>query len=324
MPFIFDADVFVISRSSRNAYQAIGNDSLPRTISGCGKGMDIIEIASPLLQELVNYSTNALVRCETSTSGEENEDLAVLALYLHIIEMTDSIEVLVSQSCPIPAIPLIRSSFEALLSIEYILEVDYVRRSLSWLAGYVHKRLAFYESLDPSTMRGKSFQKALSADKMLRNLKLPFPDSAEVQRAIANLQRLLARPQFQPIEAELSKCKRKYKRRPNWYRLFGGPSSLQELARHLNRNAQYEFLYRHWSTISHAHDFSRFLTRTTEGDSAIRGLRDPSQIKHVTIFTASFILNATPLVLGKFRPGEDIAEWYKREVRERFLLLLTK
>lgn len=280
---------------------------------------DIIEIASPLLQELVNYSTNAFARCATSTSGKENEDLAVLILYLHIIEMTDGVEVLVSQSCPVPAIPLVRSLFEALLSIEYILEADYVRRSLSWLADYVRKRLAFYESLDPSTTRGRSFQKALSADKVVRNVTLPDP--TEVQKAIANLQNLLARPQFQSIEAEFSKYKSKHKRRPNWYRLFGGPSNLQELARHLNKNAQYEFLYRSWSTISHAHDLSRFITRTTEGDPAIRGLRDPSQIKDVAIFAASFILNATRLVLGKFRPAEDIAKWYKREVRERFLLI---
>lgn len=280
---------------------------------------DIIEIASPLLQELVNYSTNAFARCATSTSGKENEDLAVLSLYMHIIEMTDGVEVLVSRSCPVPAIPLVRSSFEALLSIEYILEADYVRRSLSWLADYCRKRLAFYESLDPSTARGKSFQKALSADKVVWNVTLP--DLTEVQKAIANLQSLLARSQFHPIEVESKKCKKKDKRRPNWYRLFNGPRSLQQLAQHLKRDAQYEVLYRRWSTVSHAHDFSRFITKTTEGDPAIRGLRDPSQIKDVTIFAASFILNATRLVLGKFRPGEDTAKWYKREVRKRFLLM---
>lgn len=283
---------------------------------------DIIEIASPLLQELVNYSTRAFARCVTSTSGKENEDLAVLSLYLHIIEMTDGIEVLVARSCPVPAIPLVRSSFEALLSIEYILEADYVRRSLSWLADYFRKRLASYKSLDPSTTGGKPFKKTLSKDKVARNVTLP--DSTEVQKAIANLQHLMARPQFQPIEAEFNKCKSKDKKRPNWHRLFGGPSNLQQLAERLERHAQYEVLYRKWSTISHAHDFSQLITRTTEGEAAIKGLRDPSQIKDVTIFAASFILNATRLVLGEFRPGEDISRWYKREVRERFLLITKR
>jgi hypothetical protein len=117
---------------------------------------NIIDVASPLLQELVNYGTNAYVRCGTSASGKENEDVAAIILYLQIVEMTDGIEALVSQSCPAPAIPLVRSSFEALLFLDYILELDYVRRSLSWLVGYVHNRLDSYALLDTSTIRGHS------------------------------------------------------------------------------------------------------------------------------------------------------------------------
>jgi len=198
---------------------------------------DIIEIASPLLQELVNYSTNAYARCATSTSGSEDEDAAILTLYLHIIEMTDGVEVLVSQSCPVPAIPLVRSSFEALLSIKYILEADYVRRSLSWLVDYAHKRLTFYyEFMDPSTNRGKAFQKALRAHEYEEMQNLPLPPQIEVQQRIANLQDFLAKPHIQPVEAEFQNFKRQYKRRPNWYELFGGPGrSLYELARYLKR-----------------------------------------------------------------------------------------
>jgi hypothetical protein len=128
---------------------------------------EFIDIASSLLQELVNYGTNALVRCATSVSGKVDEDIAILALYRHIIEMTDGIEVLVSQSCAIPAIPLSRSSFEASLSMEYILEKDaeYIRRSLAWLVGYVHKRLDMYERFDPSTSKGQEFKRLFDQDK---------------------------------------------------------------------------------------------------------------------------------------------------------------
>ena len=282
---------------------------------------DIIEIASPLLQELVNYATNAFARCATSTSGREDEDSAVLTLYLHIIEMTDGVEVLVSQSCPAPAIPLVRSSFEALLSIKYILEEDYVRRSLSWLVDYAHKRLAFYESIDPSTDRGKAFQKPLRDHEYEAMQNVPLPPQAEVQKRITNWRDFLAKPHIRPIEVEFQKCKGKgkRKRRPNWYKLFGGPGSLFELAHHLKRGVDYEVLYRHWSSIAHAHDLSRFITVTTEGEAAIRGLRDPSKIKEVTRQATLYIFEATRLILGRFRPGENIDEWYTREVRERFL-----
>lgn len=278
---------------------------------------DIIEIASPLLQELVNYATNALARCATSTSGKEDEDLAVLALYRHIIEMTDGIEVLISQCCAIPAIPLLRSSFEALLSIEYVLENDqeYARRSLSWLVGYVHKRLDLYERLDTSTAKGKEFKRFFDEDKNIFNV--PLPPAVEAQKAKANLQSMLAKPHLQPIEAEFSS----YRRRPHWYKLFDGPSDLPALARHLKRRGQYEVLYRYWSRVAHAQDLLSFIARTAKGEPSIGRLRDPSLIKEVASYAASFILGATRLVLGKFRPGEDLSKWYKREVRERYLTI---
>jgi hypothetical protein len=33
------------------------------------------------------------------------------------------------------------------------------------------------------------------------------------------------------------------------------------------------------------------------------------------------MLQATRLVLGKFRPGEGLSQWYATEVRERYMLM---
>lgn len=271
---------------------------------------DVVEIASPLLQEVINYSTNALVRCATSSSGRVDEDLAVLALYRHIIEMTDAIEVLISQSCAIPAIPLLRSSFEALLSIEYILEENehYARRSLSWLVGYVHERLDMYNRLDSSTTKGDKFRALLTQDEALSNV--PLPASTEAQQAKANLLSLLAKPHLQPIETEFNR----HKGRPKWYQLFDGPRTLHALAKHLNQGARYEMLYRYWSRIAHAQDALEFI--------ATGRLRDPSQLAGTARFASAFLLRATRLLLRRLRPGEDVAPWYKREVRP-YLSLLT-
>jgi hypothetical protein len=212
----------------------------------------------------------------------------------------------------------VRSAFEALLSIEYILETNYVQRSLSWLASYAHNRLEFDESLNPTKPKGQAFQKALTDDKIVRKIVLPPQD--QVQAAIANLQHLLARPQFQEIEAEI----KKHRKKSHWYQLFGGPKNLREPASHLNRQAQYHVFYRHWSSIAHAHDLSRFINKTPEGKGTYKMLRNPNDIQEVTLNTAIIILNATRLVLGKFRPGENLASWYEREVQKRFLSFATK
>jgi hypothetical protein len=280
------------------------------------KAQEIIELGSPLLREIVNYSTNALIRCATTLTGFQNEDVAVMALYRHILEMSDGIEVLVSQSCAIPAIPLVRSSFEALLSLEYILEnkTYYTDRSLAWLLCYVHTRIKFYESLNISTKLGKTFLESLRQDKTINLNFITLPPQVESEKAIINLQNLLLRPQFQSIEEEYSR----YKKTPNWFSLFKGPNTIRDLAHHNKRDAQYDFLYRIWSTTTHAQDFSTFTDVLSRNQSGIRSLRDSSQLKDVITFSTTFLLNATRIVLHKFRPEENITNWYLTEVRDRY------
>jgi hypothetical protein len=280
----------------------------------------IIEIASDVLQELVNFASNALVRCATSTTGNENEDLAILSLYRNVMEMTDGIEVLVSQSCAIPAIPLVRSSFESLISMLYIVEEDskYVERSLAWLIDYIHQRLALYESLDPNTARGQDFQQSISLDDTVRTLQLP--SQADINNAIQNLQNLLAKPQLQVLNQDFLNLRGAKK----WHRLYGGPDNIRELARHVGRIVQYDFLYRYWSRVSHGHDFAPFIVKTPDGDSGIRGIRDSSELKSVANFAATFMLGATRIIIGKFRPDEDIRTWYEREVQPKYTQLYKR
>jgi len=274
--------------------------------------------ASPLLQEVVNFASNALVRCVSYSEGAENVDLAPLALYRHIMEMADGVEVLIAGACPVPAIPILRSAFEALLSLEYILEdnANYDRRSLSWLAGYLNKRIASYQSLLSNTARGKEFLESIERDKTIRDF--PLPPSDSIQAAIANLTVVLDRDQFTEIRREFSAPGRT----PHWYSLFGGPADLRELARHLRRHLQYDVLYRQWSMSTHAQDFSPFLTRSADGAKGIRGLREISSLKLMATFGIVFPLDATRLLIDHFHPGETWGDWYLREVSHRFLQIV--
>ena len=88
----------------------------------------IPEILTPCLQEVVNYATNFYERCQVSKEFKSDDTFPILALYLHLIQMTDSIEVLISHGCTQPANLLLRSSFEAKLAVKYILEKDTKQR----------------------------------------------------------------------------------------------------------------------------------------------------------------------------------------------------
>jgi len=284
------------------------------------QGQDSIQTASTVLQEVVNYSTNVFARCATSASGEES--IPVPLLYLHMIEMTDSIEVLITKSCAVPAKLLLRSSFEALLAIEYMLEEKYTLRTLSWLHFYMRKRLALYRSHDSSTVEGKHLRRRLDDDKIVGAAKLEYPP--EFDDFIQNYEDRLASPKFRLVQDEIDRYRRENTRRPRqWYQLFGPPhpqktpQNLEQFASHLKRGGMYEVLYREWSSIQHAVAPSRYIATTDKGIQAVRALRDPSQIVTVASFATTFMVNATRLVLQKFRPGEEasFAKWCMQEVQ---------
>jgi hypothetical protein len=276
----------------------------------------VIEKVSPQLKEVVNYSTNVFGRC-TKVASANNRSFTLSYLYLHMIEMTDGIEVLMSNSCSNAAIPLVRSSFEALLSVEYILKGNTELRSLAWEAEFMRKRIKWYKSHNPSTPEGQNLQQALQRDKIIGTATLSYPK--EFDTFITNYENQLKSPKFQPVEQEYHKVKTLNKgRRPEWYQLFGPstpektPKDLFGLAKHLSRDAMYEILYREWSSVHHAHDMARFVTTTAEGAQAVRPLRDATLMQEITSFAINFIVNATMLVLQEFRPGEEraFAEWY--------------
>lgn len=287
---------------------------------------EIINIVSTLLKEEVNYSTQAFGRCIESSSKRPDEDLAVFNLYRHIIEMIDGVEVLLSNCCSTPTIPLLRSSFEASLSMEYILESDYSRSSLAWLYDYYKKQLSFYETLDIETPGGKNFQTAIENDKYLKNVKV-FEYETESRKAVSNIMRLFKKSHFQEIEKEKErfmnelKMNNKKKRNPKWFELYNGPINLKELAKYLGRSGQYNFFYKLWSRFIHAQDFSRFFDRTEKSFPTIKKLRSFDEIKEFAGHASTLILGATRLVLKRFRPEESIGGWYIKEVRDLIHLL---
>ena len=92
----------------------------------------------------------------------------------------------------------------------------------------------------------------------------------------------------------------------------------------MGKAAQYDFLYRYWSRVTHAQDFAPFIGHTTEGEGTIRGIRDIADLKGVASSAATFMLTATREIIIKFRPGEDIRSWYEREVRAPYLDLVRR
>ena len=281
---------------------------------------ELIDLACPLLRELVNHGTVTYERCQRSARGDEDEDLPVQLSYLHIIEMADAIEVLLSNGCTYPAQPLLRSMFEALVAIEYMTERDYTRRSYAWMVGYVHGRLARYRRLNPATAAGRELREALAGDRITAPFEAVRQEDA--QPATENLERLLARSQYRDAEAEYQSVKKRRKRgNPTWHSLYDGPSSTRDLARHVGKLGLYVILYGPWSTVTHGADVSHWLTRTDEGTPAIYQLRNPLEFKSTAQWAVHFVLDATRLVNRKYTPYQKLDRWYRKDIQERYVRL---
>jgi hypothetical protein len=280
----------------------------------------IIDIASPLLQEEVNYATNAFQRFQDSNLAKNmahDEPLPTLMAYHHIINLADGIEVLVSQSCTIPSIPLLRSMFEALLTIEYILKDDCKNRAFAWLVCNMHTRVKQYDLLSPSNPKGNQFLEALSHDGLIKHTET-FPPF-EIDKVRRNLQSIFSTPNYAIAEIEYQKIIRVKKNRINWFSLFGGPNNLRDLAIQLNHWSEYDFLYRDWSGATHVVTLSHFLTKTNKKSPAFKVIRNHEELAQLTLFASFFVIDATKAMINYYRPGESDSfnKWYLKEIKKR-------
>ena len=276
---------------------------------------ELISLASPLLREIVNRASWAFQECQAApiNRGGENEDLAPVVLYRHLIELVDGIEVLFSASCSDASVPLIRAAFEASLSLQYILQTNYKQRSLSWTHGYVRARIKIHERFDRTTPRGAEVGTIFDRDVYPTT---DPPAAYDSGPGVARLQKVLSRPGLVPIEAEFQRTRTVRKKKPDWYELFDGPHDRRELARSIGQEAQYESFYGEWSSFSHAADASVYLVEGDHpGEAAFLAVRTAVRMPQRAFLAAGYLLNATRLMTDHFRNGGNLRRWYLEDVK---------
>jgi hypothetical protein len=266
---------------------------LDRDLSRAGLG-EALKVADPLLTEVVNYGVAALRRCMEELRKDEHTLGILLPLHL-LLEMTDAVHVQLLAGAPGPARLQLRSAFEAVSAIEYMLKDDTKRRAFAYLAGWAHGEIAKCNALRKHTSLGFTLE--------------------QVDQRIGVLEAQLQHPGWKEASAELKALKKKGGK-PHWYALYGGPPNLSALAEHLGELSRYDGLYRDWSGPTHGCDFNRQVI-TGRGTVAFRKLRDAEGFNFVVSFAVHFAVKGTREVLLHFRPGEEAAwgEWYDREVK---------
>lgn len=268
----------------------------------------LTDLVSPVLQEVINYSTQALVRCESQMAPKGNDEdlhIAPIVLFRRSVELTDAIETLLTQSCVEPAFPLLRSSLEATLSLMYMFETGdeekEKERSLAWLCGDVDDRLRYYD-----TIRKRKVSDEMSA---------VIPDAmiADAEKEYQKLQVFLKKPHMQKVLAEHRAQKRQP---PRWYSLFKGPNDLRCLAERLGWLDYYVLLYKSWSRDAHSSGNVEKVFKLTQGRRTVEPLRVPGNMFQVAAFAEAFLMYAMLTMARRYRSGEEEQRkaWYKAEV----------
>jgi hypothetical protein len=218
-----------------------------------------LDIAIPLLREVLCYGLALFARCSYRPEGED-ENLVILLTYLHLLEMLDAVTILVAASAPAPAALQLRTMFEALLTIEYITqEKGKTRpRALAYLYKVEIQRKRFYLSQDPNMADGKAFRTFIADDPYSSKWK-PAGSPDDRAERVKEIDALLDTPEFKEIAEEYKRTKKKGT--PHWYSFYNGPKNIAELAQLLKRGAHYAILYREWSERIHSADvIDRILT----------------------------------------------------------------
>lgn len=232
--------------------------------------------------------------------------------------MTDGINELLKQCCPMPAVLLLRSSFEALLSLEYILEKDAKNRALACYHSFMLEEIKYGKSLLTEYKDGMEHKKALSEDKYFAGADIKF-DEEDTKKILKILEEELWDNKYTNINSERENFFKgnRGNKYPKWYSYFNGPRSLYKLSIHLKRQAEYLNLYNNWSGMSHAIDFSQIFLKNDKSGFVIKQIRAKDEFVNVSSYTSFFLLTASEMMINNYRGDEkeNFAEWYFNEIK---------
>ena len=261
------------------------DDVLPRNIEN---DLEVLLIKfSTLINDGVNFGTN-LMKWDSEKQRAGDENMPPLLFLRNIIELSDAISILVKSSSIDSCKTILRSLIENIFSLEYLLETESEKRSISYIVWYIHRELTLYDKLTSTTQSGVQFKKELEKDRMIDDAK-EYLDNPEIIQAKKSYEDLLNSPKYISIEAEYQLTSLK-KKNPNWYSLFGGPTNIEQLAKHLKFNSIYEIKYRGYSGHVHATNvLEGKLIPNPDGSTSIVQIRYPLDAQSVTLTTATLL-----------------------------------
>ena len=285
---------------------------------------EFITLISATLDEIVSYGTQVIHWAAHNPKFDEPYlDLPVLLLTRHIVELADSISILVKQSSIDPCKILLRSALETMLYIKFIAEQKSKDRCIAYMHNYIINKKNEYSRFKRGTKLHNEFQGIIKNDQLIMDGFNPFSKDLDdqLQKKIENLDRLILKPIFTVTKKEFNRIKKKLNRRPPWYSLYNGASNIAKLADLLKHRYLYEVVYRKWSNSVHASDvISGKIAKAEDGKSSFYSLRSALDVNYVATIAITIFLNTYRTLVNFIVPemSKNYDNWYEKEIQDAF------
>ncbi|MCK8494608.1 DUF5677 domain-containing protein [Spirosoma sp. RP8] len=294
-------------------------EPVPSILSRQLEGDDVIQAISLYtegLDEFVNFGTHFL-DWELKRNEIEITDVVVTSMFRRILEIVDSISILLKEGAADPCKVLLRSLFEIVLSFEYLLKEDTKRRAQCYRYSTYNKQLIFNKRHSPKHPSYKDYQQSYSRGQVFKNV----PTVPDLEGRIEELQKLIDRPDYAEIKAEFVRVGN-----GSWFTPFsdltnrnskGKPTLLkkiQDLAEYLNKFDLYEILYKDWSNSVHGSDTitGTFFMNKEQQLLSMMALRQPVIAHEVTNITFRLVeLTIGLMTKRNHNQFGDVVWWVK-------------
>jgi hypothetical protein len=229
------------------------------------------------------------------TPAEDHDGSAVSPMLLrHLIELIDAVGLLIRSGSSEMAKHLMRSAFETNLYIHYIQEKESDLRAYAFLMLTVFEKIKRLERLKADSPSGIALRQKLDPENIVTNISERIPLET-IEKELAEAEQELKQTAFIEVLAEYNRMKgeKRYKHRDiKWHELFGGPSTVSDLASYLQKSSFYEILYKDWSGLVHGTAiFKDKMSVDAESNLKIHEIRMPRGLNFLTKMTCNFAIN---------------------------------
>ena len=284
-----------------------------------------LDILADGVDELVRYGARMHSLRADAGRRDAVADLPLNMLLRHIMEMLDATSALIRASSVEPATLQLRSALEAGIQALWLAR-DEDKWGMAYMAWFTYDRLHQYERYDRTSQRGKELMAKLKGTAFDN-----YSAVADVEQNAAaqqHFREMLALPMYAEGVAEYERTKRERGRVRNWFSLYDGPRSLEELADHVGLRLLYEVFYRQWSNYAHGGDVMRGKFSRTDTGLLVHQLRMPFGVEQLYTHAVSIAFSVyrgltEPTAAAIPNEWEQCQSWYRTRVMPLHLLVLN-